>query len=218
MKATRVFTQEEVWNNKLHQEYDSSDRTGTHVSDLTMCLRKTALSRLHNPVWETETLYRFTMGRSLEKAFFTSLMPEATQELEVEKEGVVGHIDFAGEEVDYECKATWSRELDVEEIFLTGKGRIKPKDYWVKQAGAYTHMRGRTKMNFIVFYLANPPKLRCYQLEWTEDELHELWSGLIENKNYLDMKDAIGELPYKPPQTWQCNGCSYRKVCDESEL
>ena len=30
--------------------------------------------------------------------------------MEVESDGIVGHIDFAGEEIDYECKLTWGKE------------------------------------------------------------------------------------------------------------
>ena len=144
------FTQEEnKWDEKLQSQYSNHKRTGTHVSDLILCLRQSVLAKDYEPKWETQTLFRFTMGRSLEKAFFEFFVEQSedtiiTQELEVEKNGIVGHIDFGGEEIDYECKLTWSREPSdkyLERDF---------KEYWLDQAGAYTYMRGRTKMNFIV--------------------------------------------------------------------
>ena len=64
----------------------------------------------------------------------------------------------------------------------------------------------------------NPvPVIRCYQLKWEPEELEELWSKFLENKDYLEFKDVLGELPIKTPLTWLCKGCAYKEVCDASE-
>ena len=210
LKATRETLEENKWQDRLVKTYETEPRTGMHVSDLTLCLRQTALSRLHKPVWEEQTLYRFTMGRAMEKSFFSLLIPESTQELSVEKDGIVGHIDFAGEEIDYECKLTWGKEPQTAEQLFTDKF------YWVDQAGAYTHMRGRTQMNFVVCFLNPIPRLRSYTLTWDEYELEVLWARFLDNKEYIEVKNAQDELPMKTPLTGLCRGCAYKEVCDES--
>jgi len=210
MDVQRLSADEEIWHEKLQKNYESEPRTGMHVSDLTLCLRQTALSRLHQPVWDHTTLFRFTMGRSMEKSFFSDLLPESTQEMSVEKDGIVGHIDFAGEEIDYECKLTWGKEpTSIDKLFAD-------KFYWVEQAGAYTHMRDRTEMNFVVCFLNPIPRLRSYRLTWEEYELEDLWGKFLEKKEYIEVKKSKDELPMKTPLTWLCRGCSYKEVCDGS--
>ncbi len=212
MESKRLKVDENLWNETLKESYQQERRKGNyHVSDLTMCLRQTALSRKHDPVWNETTLYRFSMGRAMEKFFFSMIMPKSIQEYEVEKDGIVGHIDFGTCAVDYECKLTWGKEpKSPEELF-------KSKFWWVEQAGAYTYMRGRTHMNFVVCFLNPVPVIRCYQLKWEPEELEELWSKFLENKDYLEFKDVLGELPIKTPLTWLCKGCAYKEVCDASE-
>ena len=209
MKTNRVEEQERVWNDTLTSSYESNDRTGVHVSDLTLCLRQTALSRKHSPVWDESTLYRFTMGRAMEKNFFSLFAPTMTQELEVKKDGIEGHIDFGSDPVDYECKLTWSREPESSDALF------ESKFWWLEQAGAYAYMRGRTKMNFVICFLNPVPKIRCYQVEWEQSELDTLWKRFLENKEYLEVKEVKGELPMKPPLTWLCRGCAYKEVCDD---
>jgi CRISPR/Cas system-associated exonuclease Cas4 (RecB family) len=150
------------------------------------------------------------MGRAMEEVFFSHLADNAIQELEVKLEGIEGHIDFGSDPLDYECKLTWSREPETpEELFDS-------KFWWVQQAGAYTYMRKRTKINFVVCFLNPIPKIRCYQLEWTQEELTELWMWLKDNKEYLEIKEIQGALPMKTPLTWLCRGCAYKEVCDDS--
>ena len=213
MKVERAIFRENEWNDILQKSYTGDMRSGNyHVSDLNpaLCLRQTALSRKHEPKWDNTTLYRFTMGRSMETFFFSSIMPESLQEYEVEKDGIVGHIDFGGKAIDYECKLTWAREPSTpEELF-------SKRQYWVKQAGAYAHMRGRTYMNFVICFLFPVPTLRCYELTWEKEELEDLWKKFLEAKEYLEFKDVLGQLPEKTIWTSLCRGCSYKEVCDAS--
>lgn len=215
MKITRNTIEENYWKNNLQNNYKSNDRTGTHVSDLILCLRQSVLARTNQPKWEDQTLFRFTMGRSLETTFWRDIIQEEyshfTQELEVEKDGVVGHIDFGGEFYDYECKLTWGREPKDEYL------EKDFKEYWLDQAGAYTYMRGRTSMRFIVGYINPVPRLRCYQVTWTEEELQDLWDSLIRKKLYVEKKTSLGQLPMRTVETWLCKGCPYNEVCYATE-
>ena len=213
MKVERAIFREDEWNHLLKESYTGNMRSGNyHVSDLNpaLCLRQTALSRKYEPKWDTTTLYRFTMGRSMEKFFFDSIMPKSLQEYPVEKDGIVGHIDFGSPTIDYECKLTWAREPSTpEELF-------NKRQYWIKQAGAYAHMRDRTYMNFVVCFLFPVPTLRCYELTWEKEELEDLWSKFIEAREYLEFKKVMEQLPEKTIWTNLCRGCSYKEVCDAS--
>lgn len=211
MNIERSITEESIWESHLHSEYERGAREGVHVSDLTLCLRPAILSKKYSPKFETETLFRFTMGRAMEKSFFEVIanrLGGVTQELEVEKDGIVGHIDFASDVYDYECKLTWGREP--KDNYLVRDF----KTYWLDQAGAYTYMRGRTKMKFIVCYIKPNPRVRCYEVEWTQEELEELWQSFLSKKKYVEDKVSKGEMPMKTVERWLCNGCAYKEPCD----
>tara|TARA_R100000306_G_C4374669_1_gene141419 strand:+ start:692 stop:1342 length:651 start_codon:yes stop_codon:yes gene_type:complete len=214
MEAIRLFDKEDEWDRDLLTSYRNQEkRTGTHVSDLTWCLRQSALSRLHDPEWEPVTLYRFTMGRAMEHSFFSQIMPESTQELEVEQDGIVGHIDFADDPTDYECKLTWGKEPEDDNV----QGWFEDsKSYWLEQAGAYTYMRNRTEINFVVCFVNYVPRIRSYRIQWTHGELADLWRRFQDSKEYLDFKEVQGELPMRTIDTKKCKTCQFKRVCDAS--
>ena len=64
------------WEQRIFEEARREERTGFHVSDLQLCLRKTVLSRRYEPEWSFVTLLRFIMGRALEKEAGRILLPE----------------------------------------------------------------------------------------------------------------------------------------------
>jgi CRISPR/Cas system-associated exonuclease Cas4 (RecB family) len=182
-------------------------RTGTHVSDLILCLRQPFLMRKYQPEWDALSLFRFEMGRSLEKVVFSTLLPDSTQEMEVEEDGIVGHIDFASDPYDYECKLTWSHPKDDPEENV--------KFWWLEQAGSYAVMRRRDACKFIVLHLFPVPKLSCYFVEWTRRELGDLWSIMLKRKEYSDKKEREGLLPARTSLKWLCKGCPVENVCYE---
>ena len=185
------------------------DPERVHVSDLTSCLRRPVLSREFFPQWQMGTLLMFTLGRAFEHYVFKELLPDTTQEMEVEEDGIQGHIDFASEPYDYECKLTWKREGEVEDLF-------ERSQYWVDQAGAYAVMRRRRACRFAVLHVGGypPPSLRIYKVEWTAEEQGELWKLLLKRKDYVRGKVEEGELPMKTLDTNLCKTCQVKEVCD----
>jgi len=214
------FDHEELdrWENKLASQYEAETRTGLHVSDLIVCLRRPVLLEEYFPEWDINKLYMFTFGRGWEKEVFKDLLPEATQELEVTQkiDGVnqvlEGHIDFGADPLDYECKATWSKlpttDDEVEELFSKNW-------YWEEQAGAYAVMRRRTACRFAVLHIPTfpNPTLRIYRVEWTKQELAEIWRAFTQRARYVQEKRARGELPARTQHKWACKGCPVEEVC-----
>ena len=184
-----------------------------HVSELISCLRRPVLQREYDVDWNPRTLLMFTMGRAFESYVFGRMLPEATEELEVHEEGIVGHIDFATDEMDYECKLTWKREpKDDDEV-----GELFDRsDYWVEQAGAYAVMRRRRACKFAVLHVTPypPPSLRIYTVEWTAEEQGELWDRMQKRRRYLIDKWEKEELPMMVLNRKLCNSCSVKTICD----
>ena len=158
------FETQQKWESSLLSQYRDEvrefDPERVHVSDLTSCLRRPFLSREYDPSWSMTTLYLFTLGRAFESAVFKTLLPESTEELEVLEGGIVGHIDFATDTLDYECKLTWKREPEdeegVEELFDRSQ-------YWVDQAGTYAVMRRRRRVTslFSTSRRSRSPRSEC---------------------------------------------------------
>lgn len=186
-------------------------RTGLHVSDLILCLRQGEIQREYLPDWNITTLYQFTMGRAFEKAVFQLIKPELmhTEELEVEQDGIVGHIDFGADPYDYECKATWSNPGD------DAHGFFSDKFWWLEQAGMYAIMRRRRAVKFAVLYIPPwpQPQLYNYHVEWTAEEQGELWKMVLARKKYVLGKRAKGELPNMTTMKWLCTNCSVKEIC-----
>ena len=147
------------------------------------------------------------MGRALEKAVFKLLLPVSTQELEVREQGIEGHIDFAADPYDYECKLTWSKpDEDPEDL-------KESKFWWFTQAGSYAVMRRRDECKLVVLHLFPVPSLRCYHVVWTRLELGDLWRTMQERKKYILEVKREGKLPMATPLSWPCGGCEVKYVC-----
>ncbi len=214
------FDQEELarWEDKLTDQYEQETRTGLHVSDLIVCLRQSVLMREYYPDWNVETLYMFTLGRAFEKIIFSMLLPESTQEYEVKQaiEGVddplEGHIDFGTDTLDYECKTTWSKlpktDDEVDQLFSKNW-------YWEEQAGMYAVMRRRTACRFAVLHIPTfpTPTLRIYRVEWTKQELAEIWHAAEQRARYKQEQARKGLLPARTVHKWACERCPVEGVC-----
>ena len=200
--------EKERFTDKLFADAEGQERTGTHVSDLILCLRQPTLTRKYLPIWSLVTLLRFTMGRALEKSVFKLLLPYSTEELEVKKDGIEGHIDFGSDPLDVECKLTWKHKKSPDDL-------LDSNFWWFEQAGAYAYMRERTSCRLVVLYLFPIPQLESYRVTWEQEELDDLWEMFLERKKYMENCEEEDDLPMRTPLTWLCKGCPVEKVCYE---
>lgn len=198
---------ENEWTEKLILSYESEQREGVHVSDLLLCLRQPELMKEYPPSWDMITLFRFTVGRALEKAVFKLILPQSTRELEVSEGGIEGHIDFGGDPHDWECKLTWSKPPSEPEDLLDDKF------WWFEQMATYAIMRRRTECKLAVLYLFPIPRLACYLVSWERDELGDMWRIMQSRMSYMiGKRDGVG-YPKRTPHTWLCKGCPVEEIC-----
>ncbi len=199
------------WENKLIDSYtnESRDDGKVHVSDLLICMRKPEIQRQYEPSWTMRTLLMFTFGKSFEKFIFQTILPEATRELEVEEDGIVGHIDFATDDLDYECKLTWTKERD------DPNDLFEKQWYWLEQAGTYAIMRRRYSCRFAVIHIPSwpVPSLRIYRVTWTKEELGELWEIMQNRKEYYLSMITQGKYPHKTQHKQFCKSCAVEEIC-----
>ena len=213
-----VDYQEEVhWEDSLIKEYTDDQRHldgKVHVSDLIICMRRPEIIREYEPQWTMRSLLMFTFGKSFEKFVFKAILPEATREIEVEEDGIVGHIDFGvgdvgTDDMDFECKLTWTKERDdPNELF-------DKQWYWLEQAGTYAVMRRRYSCRFAVIHIPSwpMPTLRIYKVTWTKEELGDLWSIMQKRKEYYLGMKAQAKLPHKTQHTQYCKSCPVEQIC-----
>ena len=207
------------WEEKLTRYFSDDDaRTGIHVSDLTLCLRQTILTRLYTPSIPAMGALRFLFGRAFEKLVFSIMLPEATQELEVSEGGIEGHIDFGSEPYDFECKFSWKYvKDDPSDLF-------EENFWWLDQAGQYAVMRRRTACKFAVIHVQPIPTLMIYHVEWTTRELSDIWERATRGRDYIigiqeKLKvdpDDMSVLPMRLPSPLSgkmCKGCGVYDIC-----
>lgn len=231
------------WEERLREVYDEDrhfDTEDMHISDLTSCLRRPVLSSEYNAEFGTDTLWRFTLGRAFEQVVFQYLLdrcdcschhgvdclrgeslsiPNSVDDMDIMPEfeviegGLQGHIDFAATPWDIETKCTWKRkpanDIEVQDFFNRAP-------YWVEQAGSYAVMRRRTQARFLVLHISTFPfaELGYYALEWTRDELADLWTMMQSRRKYVREKVQGGEYPMKTLETNLCSGCQVKWICD----
>jgi CRISPR/Cas system-associated exonuclease Cas4 (RecB family) len=207
------------WEELLTRHFsDDEPRTGIHVSDLTICIRQSILTRLYQPSVPAMGSLRFLFGRAFEKLVFKVFLPYATEELEVKENGIEGHIDFASDPYDFECKFSWKYVKD-------DPSDLFDDNFWyLDQAGMYAIMRRRTACKFAIIHVQPIPQLRIYHVEWTRRELGELWERMTRRKDYMievqtkidarpnDLTVLPSRLP-SPLSGKMCKGCGVYDIC-----
>lgn len=210
-QAVILETEERAWGEALQEVYHNETRTGVHVSDLITCIRRGLLLEEYKPDFGTGSLYRFSLGRSMEVAFMKILLDTKGviyQELEVKEEGIEGHIDFASDPYDYECKFTFVRPRDTpDELF-------ERQWYWAEQAGTYAIMRRRRSCIVTVVHVIMPePIVIPYLVTWTAEEQGELWKAMRMRRDYRNRMQKLGEFGARTSHTQFCEGCPVHHAC-----
>ena len=205
----------------LEESYKQSHkRESTHVSDLILCTRQSILTREYSPDWNVDTLIKFEFGRAFETALAEKFFPfnyhvtNVKRELKVVSEGIVGHVDFACDPIDYECKLTFGKKLTDMEQFQT------KHFYWFQQMQAYCHMRHRSEMGLLVCYMSTANYMVDfdiveYRVKFSSREIDTNWKRLLREKQ--SFQSALDNFLYPPKtiHTFCCRGCPVKEVCDE---
>src|SRR5207245_773434 len=122
----------------LKTKFDSEEREGIHVSDLTLCLRKAVFKKLNPTPITAKELNFFTSGRAIHDAI--QMVANVNEEMfEIEKEiefqGIQGHIDLYDTKanIPIECKSSRTKEIK------------EPKKFHIDQLKYYMAFTGADK-------------------------------------------------------------------------
>lgn len=196
-----------------------TERTpGAHVSDLVLCLRKSAARKDGLvPDFSPSDLLVFAVGHAIQD-YITGRAPETP----LYKDGVSGNCDWVDPDGNpWEVKATYA----------SAARNVQDNQHYFDQLGAYCHMMGKTRAYLAVFYIngyydfqrkkpregAVPGEravLKVFEVTWTKEELEELWDELTDRADMLASAFHWKDLPIQMHYTWECDYCPLFKQGD----
>ena len=181
-------------------ERHNSMRRGIHVSDLVYCLREAYFRKVEPAEPTVKQLGFFVDGARRHKVLQELLGVES--EVEVEKYGVVGHVDIL---------------LDAPVEIKTTRARKALPDHYFRQLGFYAVMLDVPRGYLIVQRLNGDSPWEFYRVEWSKEEFQLLDQELKHRANLL--RAALNfhdfhRLPRVEGDTaWKCQHCLYRQKC-----
>ena len=199
---------------ELKNKYDTEFRDGVHVSDLTLCPRKSIFRKLEPTPITNKELNFFTSGRAIHDAIQTLAKRQPRYEIEkqVEYNGVVGHIDLYDTEhnIPIECKSM--RTKDVKE----------PKPHHVSQLKFYMAMLGADTGIILYQCLMNFDDKPFVEFEVTmNEEERRIVLQMLEIQKVLYSESLAEKKPFQavsviddPKLNWQCKSCQYYQKCN----
>lgn len=185
---------------KVYKRLEGHGRAGFHVTSLIYCPRKLYFGMKGIPTKQNK---RVSVITSIGKAVGRYMQEgDVFSEFPVEKDGILGSLDTITDRVvDY--KTTRSKEISKK---------------WIKQMMCYCYMSGIMKARLIVIYIFSS-EVKVYDLDFTEKELLDNWNEVVKRKNYIEKCLFESKVPEKVEvEEWECNGCSYKKVCDAVDV
>lgn len=200
----------------LKNKYDTEYRSGIHISDLTLCPRKSVFRRVEPQALTLKELNFFTSGRAIHDVIQTLCKSNENRfeiEKEIEHKGITGHVDLYDREnnIPIECKSYRTKELK------------EPKPFHVNQLKNYMAVLNAPKgvilyqllMNFdnkpfVEFEVTMTDKERKATLRKLEN-LAENMSNALEQKNPAKAVHVMNDKDLN----FQCNSCPYYQQCKE---
>ncbi len=181
------------------QERSAPVRTQIHVSDLTYCLRKAYYRRFKNRKLSEQQLIFFLDGHQRHEGL-QSLVSHLDKEKEVEKYGVVGHLDILDKH-PVEIKTTRARPTNQ-----------KPPHY-LRQLAYYCLLTDSATCNLITQYI-NDGYLTFEHIEFSKLELDQYLRDMLEARDMLKFayeRKTVSQLP--KGDEWQCRNCEFNQIC-----
>jgi len=178
-------------------------REEIHVSDLVYCLRE-AYFRKTEPVDPTLKQLGFFVDGARRHKVLQDLL-DVEEEVEVEKYGVVGHIDVL---------------LDAPVEIKTTRARNALPDHYLRQLGFYAAMMN-ARRGYLVVQRINAPEdpWEFYLVEWTEDEIREIDEDMKRRANLLRAALKLNDPSMLPEieedMRWKCRNCLFHEHCKQ---
>ena len=194
-------------------------REGIHVSDL-LSPRRAFLAHMYGNRTSDKQVGMFIAGIAHHGIIESLVASWGDREVKGNMEGIFASIDCFRKDHPVEVKTSRAWKVD------------KLSENYIDQLKMYCVMTGIVKGHVLIFYLNvsmeieqsdgswesyRGPKIICYDVDFTEDELKEKKADMINNRNVLDEAKRTGDgtkLP-KCPAKWMCADCGYKVECKE---
>lgn len=202
----------------LKNKFDTEQRDGIHLSDMSLCMRKAVFRRIQPTPTTMKELNFYTSGRAIHDAIQT-LANHDTSKFEIEKEieyqNCVGHIDLydTEENIPIECKSMRTSKVD------------KPKPHHVDQLKNYMAVTTADKgiilyqlllhfdeTPFVEFEIKMDKKERSAQLTIIEEKA-ALYADALAHKDAMIIPDILDDKDLN----WLCKSCPYLKQCQDAK-
>lgn len=198
------------------QDTYNRNRTGIHVSDLTLCLRQSLAQRLYPILPSLERIGYFLDGARRHQTLQELYGEDGISEFKGTFEGVSFSIDILDKDTAVEFKTT-----------RAGKA---VSEHWPRQLVYYmlaiNSLKGILQVQRINYKRVKKgeeplPPLPAYTVTMTKEQAHR---NLLEFrdrrdafKRGLDAKDLALVPIFRGEDEWLCHGCEYRGRCDKIE-
>ena len=193
----------------LKKEYQlEQQREGLHLSSLIYCLTKFYWDK-HEPLPPTDKeVQLWSIGLALERVMISKLHVD-----ELEVDGIKMNPDFHLI-LPADLKSTRMRASG-----RKGEDGFQFPDGWRKQFAAYRYglnqVEGTNRLDFgvIVMHLIQP-EITAWKAWFTQSELEDNWSWILERASALDSMEAAGDpMPFQHNEDWECEHCRYSLMC-----
>ncbi len=193
------------------------------ITRLVCCPRKTyySMTGVTPTTDDSGTLY-MTRGRGIHREIQQGFK---IVEVKIELDGIRGDVDAVDEhpiEI-YSTNTSLSKvqdEAKVPEAFPSK----------VKQLKAYCKMLGVKEGDLLVYFMSGDysrftevlgkkvytgikSELKCWTLEFTDEELEKMWKQILSNKADIEFALKTGDPPLTVGEEWECRTCSFNYVC-----
>jgi hypothetical protein len=190
-------------------------REGVHVSTLLYCLKK---QQMDNGAEETrlvptdQEVMLFALGWGLQDV----MTPKSAETPTLVKDGITYRPDFVFALKDWVCELKTTR-------MSSTKGLMRQfPEGWVKYMKAGCLITERNTYDLTVLYILGNykppfPEIKSYRFTFTEEELRDNWTWILERKAIYDYAMSTGTIklpPYTFNEAWECKNCRYALICD----
>lgn len=196
----------------LEEEY-SQPREGTHVSDITLCPRKTCYQKIDPVPLTIQQLNFFSSGNAVHDAISRLAMrhPDFEYKKKIQWKNIIGEIDlyYKPDNIPIEAKS-----MRVGEV-------LNPKPHHLSQLKAYMAMAS-ADYGILFYQLLHHFKeepLRVYDITMTESERNETREHLetdavaLERAIHTASPAQARHIAYNTDLNWLCKYCPWEKQC-----
>ena len=193
-------------------------REGIHVSDL-LSPRQSFLRYKHGNRISDKQVGLFIAGIAHHGIIESLVAAWGDREVKGNMEGIYASIDCFWKDHPVEIKSTRSWKFD------------KVSQHYIDQLKMYCVMTKISKGHILLFFLNikmetenedgtwdtySGPKIMCFDVDFTEDELKEEKAAMVEHRTIYADALASGDGSKLPKcEKWKCADCGYKVECKE---